>query len=257
MARLKLLLAHLPRTYVWAHRSRTWLRFWRGRPNEPDFAAFAHFPDRKGMFLDVGANIGQSAMSFRCFDRVTPILSIEANPDLEGDLRLVKRLVRNFDYRMCAASDRPGVVTLHIPLYGGLALTGEASVGASSPGDTFWMRQQRAAAPAAGVAVRTAEVRSIRLDDLHLVPAFVKIDVEGFELPVLRGLAATLAAHRPIILVERSGGRELPDFLAALGYQPFVYLTREDRFRPDDGTPSQNLFFLPGPEAAVAIAATG
>ncbi|MEA2194346.1 MAG: hypothetical protein QOG42_780, partial [Solirubrobacteraceae bacterium] len=54
MPRLKLLLAHLPRTYVWAHRFRTWLRFWRGRPNEPDFAAFAHFPDRAGLFLDVG-----------------------------------------------------------------------------------------------------------------------------------------------------------------------------------------------------------
>lgn len=44
----------------------------------------------------------------------------------------------------------------------------------------------------------------VRLDDERLpaVPAMVKIDVEGMELPVLAGAARLIAEHRPVIYVE-------------------------------------------------------
>ena len=42
-----------------------------------------------GVFLDVGANSGQSALSFRMFNKTIPIVSVEANPACEADLRLV------------------------------------------------------------------------------------------------------------------------------------------------------------------------
>jgi FkbM family methyltransferase len=249
MPRAKLLLARAPVAYVWAHRCGTWLRYLLRRPNEPDFAAFRHFQDRDGVFLDVGANIGQSAMSFRCVHRTAPILSIEANPRLERDLRLVKRFVRRFDYRICAASDEAGPLTLHVPVYRGLTLTGEASIDASSARDPYWTHQQGVAGSDGALAIKATAVQSIRLDDLRLAPAFVKVDVEGYELRVLKGLSATLAEHRPIVLVERSEG--VPEFLGALGYRPFVYLTREDRFEPDAGG-SQNVFYLPEADAVSA-----
>jgi FkbM family methyltransferase len=249
MPRGKLLLARVPVVYVWAHRCSSWLRFLLRRPNEPDFAAFRHFRDRDGVFLDVGANIGQSAMSFRCVHRTAPILSIEANPRLERDLRLVKRFVRRFDYRICAASDEAGSLTLHVPVYRGLTLTGEGSMDAASAREPYWARQQGVVGSGGAVELQATKVPSIRLDDLRLAPAFVKIDVEGFELQVLRGLAATLAEHQPIVLLERSDGREVPELLGAMGYRPFVYVTREDRFEPDAGG-SQNVFYLPEADQA-------
>jgi hypothetical protein len=64
------------------------------RPHEPDFNYFAG--DRFGLFLDIGANIGTSAM-------------------------------RNMEWAALAASDEPGTLTLHIPQRGG-ARTGDASL---------------------------------------------------------------------------------------------------------------------------------
>ncbi|MFN4185583.1 MAG: FkbM family methyltransferase, partial [Hyphomonas sp.] len=58
--------------------------------------------------------------------------------------------------------------------------------------------------------------------------SFIKIDVEGGELDVLRGGIETLKKHRPSILCEidnresrfGAGKEDLPDFLRSLNYTP-------------------------------------
>lgn len=235
--------------YRWAARAANVLRLVLRRPHEPDFAAFALFAGRRGIFLDVGANVGQSAVSFRAVDRARQILSIEANPLLEPDLRFVKRFVRRFDFRICAASDAAGRLTLHVPRYRGLAITGEASLDPAMTRDLFWLRQQDVAQRTGSVALHTVEVQSMRLDDLAVVPAFVKLDVQGFELQALKGLAATLAAHRPVVLVECTAITGVTEFLGELGYRPFTYLPTAGRFEPYDGRDTLNVFFLHSDEA--------
>lgn len=77
-------------------------------------------------------------------------------------------------------------------------------------------------------------VRTERLDD-HLppgyAPSFVKIDVEGAEMLVLRGMLRTLQAHHPLLVFEYGRGTEfgpygtgpdeIHDFLTGLGYRIF------------------------------------
>ena len=43
------------------------------------------------------------------------------------------------------------------------------------------------------------------------------------------------------------------DFLAAIGYRPYVYVRREDRLAPDADESSQNVFFL-SPAEALSVA---
>lgn len=51
------------------------------------------------------------------------------------------------------------------------------------------------------------KIRAARLDDLALpAPQFVKIDVEGHEPKVLKGMMETLRQHRPLVFIEVNAG---------------------------------------------------
>jgi hypothetical protein len=73
------------------------------------------------------------------------------------------------------------------------------------------------------VEVATVTLDAALGDDADRV-SFVKIDVEGHELPLLHGAQRTLATARPALLVEiehRHSGRQMTDtfeHLAGLGY---------------------------------------
>lgn len=76
---------------------------------------------------------------------------------------------------------------------------------------------------AAGAAVRVVPLDAWALPELDLL----KIDVEGFELPVLRGALDTLRRCRPVVVMEENGTAALHGlpprgargFLLGLGYR--------------------------------------
>jgi hypothetical protein len=136
---------------------------------------------------------------------------------------------------------------MYVPVYRGVALTAYTAMSRDDIMDERgglhdWLGERMRTA-AFHVQEVTAPV--FPLDDLELDPAFVKIDVEGSELQVLRGLAATLERSRPILMVERSGDFDLiRQLLSANDYQAYTY--HAGRFVPlvaDTGGP--NAFFMP------------
>lgn len=245
---LKRLLARNHGAYRWARRAWIVGRYLCGRPHEGDFSGFRHFPGPNGLFLDVGANSGESVLSFRLFNRTAPILSIEPNPYHQPDLEFLKHWIGDFDYLLCGAGDTSGWTTIYVPVYRDLPLTGEASFYREQALANYWLQEQVGAQGPDAVRLHEVSVEVKRLDDLTLRPRFIKIDVQGFESKVVAGLRQTIAECRPVLLLERSGcDEELQSELGALGYTPFVYLPTSDVFTPYRDQPVQNLFFLPAP----------
>lgn len=248
-SRLKPLLLRHPRAYAASRRAYVLARFLARRSHEPDFAVFGRYPERTGLFLDVGANSGLSALSFRVHNRRSPILSIEPNPAHEPDLRLLRRLLRRFDYRIMAAGEENGTATLHVPMAGDVALTGEASLEREfvESGTSVDLAPEAAAG---GVRIVERQVPVRRLDDLRLDVDYVKIDVQGFELRVVRGLRETLERCRPLVLLETSlETQAIRDELEPLGYSAWALRGRE--LVPYTGQSTVNVLLLP-PGAAPA-----
>jgi FkbM family methyltransferase len=170
-------------------------------------------------FVDVGANHGSfSIAASSLVGRDGLVIALEPQPRLAG---LVQRSLAcgpaSFEVHQVACGDRNGAVDLHIPR----ATSGAAGVfGAYS------------AAP----VHRTVTVPMRRLDDLLDGRAltgrtFVKLDVEGSEMAVLRGAERILRGTTPAVLLEinaramRAAGTPpegLRQLLLDLGYDRFA-----------------------------------
>ncbi|MCS6773874.1 MAG: FkbM family methyltransferase [Thermoflexales bacterium] len=92
------------------------------------------------------------------------------------------------------------------------------------------------------------------LRELNLpVPSFIKIDVEGEELPVLRGSATLLREQRPVLLIEvhpRTSSSALWHFLNEMKYQTYSVESQRKLISPDMASETGNWHLLAFPSDA-------
>jgi FkbM family methyltransferase len=180
---------------------------------------------RGDIVLDIGANDGYFTLLFSDLvgarGRVLGFEPIGPTCD-----RLLERVARdawfdNVEIHRAACGETDGIVEMFVPG----ADWGQAS-----------LVRQRVGSWATARNVSSYEVRQYQLDtylkELRSPPVnFVKIDAEGGELPVLRGLRATMAAHPPLLALELYGEwtrafgygpRDLLQFVADAGYDRFM-----------------------------------
>jgi FkbM family methyltransferase len=144
------------------------------------------------VFLDVGANAGYfSLLASRCVGGSGKVLAIEPNPVMANQLRqnVQRSRLANIAIIESACSDSVEVRDLYI---GNPYNTGNSSL---SRDNLAWTKSVK-------VACTTVDllVEKYGLDCVDLV----KIDVEGAELQVLRGMSTTLKRLRPKIITELS-----------------------------------------------------
>jgi FkbM family methyltransferase len=161
---------------------------------------------RDRVSLDVGANKGVYAYAMLAHSAA--VHAFEPNPKL---FAMLQRWARGrVQLHPIALSSTSGDADLLVP---------RTKAGYSNQGASLSSVKVKG-------AHGTVRVDAVRLDEMNLPPiGFIKIDVEGFELEVLKGAAQTLRRDRPNLLIEIEEAHTaapLPEMIAevcAYGYR--------------------------------------
>lgn len=177
-------------------------------------ALYARFVRPGDLAFDIGAHVGDRVSSFRRLG--VRVVAIEPQP---GPARVIRRLHgRDPDVilREAAAGDIEGDVTLRINSANPTVSTASEEFVRAADGAGGWEGQ---------VWDEAITVPCVTLDRLiaeHGRPAFIKIDVEGFEDRVLAGLSQPVPALSfEFTTIARNVAQRCLDRLAALGAYRF------------------------------------
>jgi FkbM family methyltransferase len=185
------------------------------RPFEREFKALAELRDFE-LCLDVGANRGQSIEALTICAKGTRIISFEPQPGLADALRVRYPHVR---VEACGLGERDELLTLHVPRYRHRCFD---TMAALDPDDArIWFAHAVFGFNPQHLKVEEVKCRIRPLDAFGLAPDFVKLDVQGHELAVLKGARETLRCQ-PVLMVE-TPSPEVIAFLSALGYRMYCY----------------------------------
>lgn len=167
---------------------------------EPELAKLASYVPRCATAVDVGAWYGPWTRGLRRIaDRV---VAIEPTAELARCVRSAYPDVRVVE---AVASDHAGTAELFLPSGGPGTGTSSIEHGTGA----------------------TVTVTRLTLDELELTGVgFMKLDVEGHEMPALLGGEQTIRRDRPLLLVELEERiqpiQPVLDLLAGWGYRPYV-----------------------------------
>lgn len=227
------------------HAGRALLR----RPFERDFDVLAHFrPEATADFLDIGANRGQAVQAIRFHNVDNPITCFEPSTRAFDQLVRYTRNVEHVALRAVGLGAEKAELALYTPVYRGYVFDGLASVVRSEAAE--WLADRILFFDERHLEVLEDVVRIETLDEQDARPAFVKIDVQGGELAVLRGGVETIRRSRPVILLEAPEDDREVAFLRDLDYDAYRFDGRALR-RGLGGT--VNAFFIP-PERVAQVA---
>ncbi|MFW5681117.1 MAG: FkbM family methyltransferase [Pseudomonadota bacterium] len=162
------------------------------------------------LVFDVGAHVGDRTLAFRRLG--ARVVALEPQPDMARTLRLVAGWRSRVTIVEAAVGRAPGVLTLHLNRRNPTISTASRAFVQAAEGAAGWADERWDT---------TVEVPVTTLDALierFGRPAFVKIDVEGFEAEVLAGLSSPVPALSfEFTTIQRDVAHAALDRLEALG----------------------------------------
>jgi FkbM family methyltransferase len=149
-------------------------------------ALYARFVKPGDLVFDVGSHVGDRIAAFRRLG--ARVVACEPNPPLVKTLRLIYGRDAQVTIEPVAVGAAPGEIEMRINVDNPTVSTASKDFLKASEGAEGWQGQ---------VWDRSIKVAVTTLDALiarHGMPAFMKIDVEGFEAEALAGLAQPVPA---------------------------------------------------------------
>lgn len=203
---------------------------------EPDHVRTLRLLYRGGDFVDVGSSVGLYEVCLADLVRAAGarILSVEPVPinRAQQERNLSLSAARDVtDIFPVAVGDREGVISLG---------NGDGAAG------NFFATDD-------GAHRATLTTLDLLLQDTPRPIGMIKMDIEGFEPPAIRGARKTIERHRPIVFAEFNRERmgiygfsidESWEFFMSLGYSAFDLHRGRLRALRSPGS-IENLYFLP------------
>jgi len=151
-----------------------------GRERRRKLAAFyGQFLRPNDLVFDIGANIGTYAEVFQSLG--CKVVSVEPNPECADQVEATTKRDRVTVVR-AAVGNSPGIAKLFV---------NQMSILSSV--STDWVAKEKETKPdEVGMWHKEIEVSMVTIDELvakYGMPKFIKLDVEGFEIPVLCGMS--------------------------------------------------------------------
>lgn len=203
---LKRILSHLPERWVLELKRMKYgfqIRQGRFRTEEKEFDHLAEWISPGDCVLDVGANIGHYTCEFSNLVGPTGrVIALEPMPQTFELLvsNLGKAGCPNVTPLQVGATDRTAFVSMAVPEFDtGLRNYYQAHMTNDDTG---------------------MKILGVAIDDLAIPErvSLVKIDAEGQDLAVLRGLHGILKRDHPVLIIE-AGADEIASLLAGYGYK--------------------------------------
>ncbi len=175
---------------------------------------YSRFVQRGDLVFDVGAHVGDRIASFRRLG--ARVVAVEPQLALVKVLRLIYGRISDVTIEAVAVGRNPGTAELMINPDNPTVSTASRGFISAARGAPGWQTQRWT--KAAHVPMTTLDALIAR----HGVPAFIKIDIEGFEAEALAGLSQPLKALSfEITTIQRDVALACVDRCVALGYTRF------------------------------------
>ncbi len=203
-----------------------------GRVHEPDFHYFRNLGPAD-VFCDIGANLGSSVISLAAAGGRCPVHSFEINPALYPALRKMAATTPNpWQLHEYGLGERKSLESIYIAKAGDLYILGEGTMRLDFLQEPASLERLRSYTVDGKVFVGRMEVEVRRFDDCGIIPTHVKMDAEGAEVTVLKGMPQTLSEHRPVMMIENGDSTHVDDIMFAYGYKPFQYNVEAEALIP-------------------------
>lgn len=218
-------------------------RFFRmkslNKPHENDFHAVSSIiPESDEIFVDIGANRGESMLSTLLMTKENVrIVGFEPNKIVYDKLNRFLGDVDRVQIHNMGLSDQASTQDLYIPFYGQWMFDGLSSFDLEEASD--WLRTRMWNYKEKHLHIHKKKCELGTLDSFSFKPCFIKIDVQGFELQVLKGGEETLKEYKPILLIEAITP-EIMNYLSDFGYEYYTY----DSNQMQKGTGHLNTFCI-------------